>query len=254
MNLKLPWSQMTLNSSTSFLIQQHKYTVVARTWFLIVVIIFFFIFVYLPCLHISLLFVSISEYPDELWQQANARHRDAAAESTDTLLIAKTGRDRMIYHNRSAAAGLYSVVILATQRDTSLRLYATTTPHSDAVYPPLPSDSVVRVTAVSRDEIAFAWKAPTTAADVQFCVSVSSIRHFRSQCAAHAHRYGDFRPPPPPYAGFGFARENRGRRRGRKHRRRTQSTPAPETTTARSKVDDDSVYSCVGTNTSYTYR
>jgi len=172
--------------------------------------------------------------------------------------MAKTASDRMVYRNRSAAAGLYSVVVVATQRDTSLRLYATTTPHSDAVYPPLPSDSVVRVTGVSQDEISFAWKSPptaTTAADVRFCVSVNSLRHFRSQCAAHAHRYGDLRPTPPPYAGFGFARERRGRRRrGRKHQRRARSTPAPITRAARPKVDDDSVYACVGTDTNYTYR
>ena len=165
----------------------------------------------------------------------------------------------MTYHNRSAAAGLYSVVVLAKQRDTSLRLYATTTPHSDAVYPPLPSDSVVRVTAVSRDKITFAWKASaatTTAADVQFCVSVNSLRHFRSHCAAHAHRYGDPRPPPPPHAGFGFgfAKERRGRRRGRKHRRQTTTTPAPDTTRTRSNIDDGSVYTCVGRDTNYTYR
>jgi len=162
----------------------------------------------------------------------------------------------MTYHNRSAAAGLYSVVVVASRRDTSLRLYASTTPHSDAVYPPLPADTVVRVTGVTRDEISFAWKPPTAATAttaVRFCVSVSSLRHFRSQCAAHAHRHGDRRPPPPPYAGFGFARERRGRRRGPNRRRRTQSTAAPETTTARPEVDD-SVYACVGTDTNYTYR
>jgi len=171
--------------------------------------------------------------------------------------MAKTGNDRMTYRNRSAAAGLYSVVVLAKQRDTSLRLYATTTPHSDAVYPPLPSDSVVRITAVSQDEITFAWKAPAataTAADVQFCVSVNSLRHFRSHCAAHAHRYGDRRPPPPPHAGFGFAKERRGRRRGRKNRRRTKPTPTSDTTRTRPNVDDGSVYACVGRDTNYTYR
>jgi len=174
--------------------------------------------------------------------------------------MSKTRSDRMTYHNRSAAAGLYSVLLVATQRDTSLRLYATTTPHSDAVYPPPPADAAVRVTAVRRDQISFAWKAPTAtggAVDVQFCVSVSSLRHFRSQCAAHAHRHGDPRPTPPPYAGFGFARDRSGRRpnrrRGRKRRRRTRSTPTPDATTARPQVDD-SVYTCVGTDTNYTYR
>lgn len=204
-----------------------------------------------------MLFIITLEEPDELWQQANARHRDLT-ESTEKLLVSKTGTARMTYHNRSAAAGLYSLVVLAKQRDTSLRLYATTTPDSDAVYPPLPSDSVVRVTGVARDEITFAWKATTastTAADVQFCVSVNSRRHFRSQCAAHAHRYGDRRPPPPPHAGFGFAKERKGRRRGRQQGRRITTTHAPpQTTTARPKVDDDSVYACVGTNTNYTYR
>ena len=171
--------------------------------------------------------------------------------------MSKTGRGRLTYHSGSVPAGLYSVVVLATQRDTSLRMYATTTPHSDAVHPPLPPDAVVRVTGVSRDKITFAWKAPTatpTSADVQFCLSVNSLRHFRSHCAAHAYRYGDPRPPPPPYSGFGFARERKGRRRGHKHRRRTQSTLAPETMTAKSKVDDESVYACVGTDTNYTYR
>jgi len=171
--------------------------------------------------------------------------------------MSRTTRDRMTYHNRSASPGLYTVLVVATQRDTSLRLYATTTPHSDAVYPPLPADSAVRVTGVARHQLNFAWKAPTAAAaaDVQFCVSVSSLRHFRSQCAAHAHRYGDRRPPPPPYAGFGFARERSGGRRrgGRKARRRTPSTVAPQTATARPQVDD-SVYACVGSDTNYTYR
>jgi len=198
--------------------------------------------------------IFVAEYLDELWQQADTRHPKASV-STDIKLTAKTGSDRMIYHNRSAAAGLYSVVVMATQRDTSLRLYATTTPHSDAVYPPLPADPVVRVTAVSPDQIAFAWKAPPatmTSSDVLFCVSVSSLRHFRSQCAAHAHRYGDTRPAPPPYAGFGFARERKDRR---KHQRRTQKqrqTSATRTTATRSK--HDSVYTCIGTHTNYTYR
>jgi len=191
-----------------------------------------------------------------LWQQAGIRHQ-GVSESADTQLTLKTGNGRLSYHNRSAGAGLYSVVVVATQRDTSLRLYATTTPHSDAVYPPLPADPVVRVLAATRQQISFVWKAPSataTAAAVHFCVSVSPLRHFRSQCAAHARYYGDPRPPPPPYAGFGFARERSGRRRGRKHRRRTQSTRAPETTTARPEIDDESVYACVGTATNYIYR
>jgi len=210
---------------------------------------------YLNLLCIMNLFAITAEDSDELWQQANTRDQ-GPSESTDVLLMLKTGSDRMLYHNRTAAAGLYSVVVLATQRDTSLRLYATTTPHSDNVYPPLPSNAVIRVTTVSRDEITFAWKAPpasTTAADIRFCVSVNSLRHFRSHCAAHTHRYGDPRPPPPPYAGFGFARERKDRRRGRKHRRRTQSTAAPQIKKARSKFDDF-VYACVGKDTNYTYR
>jgi len=201
-------------------------------------------------LMIELFIEFVSEYLDDVWQQASAGQRQVA---TDTLLTARKGRDRLVYQNRSAAGGLYSVVVLATQRDTSLRLYATTTPHSDGVYPPLPTDSVIRVTAVTSDRIDFAWKpAPrrqtTTATEVRYCVSVSSLRHFRSRCAAHAHRYGDPRPPPPPFAGFGFAGGDR-RRRGRKHRRR-QTTAA-----ARSKnADKDSVYTCIGTHTNYTYR
>jgi len=199
----------------------------------------------------------LSDEPDTLWQQASARNGDVS-ESADALLMSKTGCGRMTYQSRSAAAGLYSVVVLAKQRDTSIRLYATTTPDSDAVYPRLPADPVVRVTAASRDQISFAWKAPpatttAAAADIQFCVSVSSLRHFRSQCAAHAHRYGDPRPPPPPNAGFGFARERKGRRRGRKRRRRTKATAAPETTTSPAKADD-SLYACVGTATNYVYR
>jgi len=201
---------------------------------------------------VCLVCLYLDEPDAELWQPTDASD-EGASQSTDTVLVTKTGRDRMTYDSRSAAAGLYSVVVLATQRDTSLRLYATTTPQSDAVYPPLPADLAVRITAVTRDQISFTWQAPTAtapAADVKFCVSVNSLRHFRSKCAAHAHRYGDPRPPPPPYSGFGFAKERRGRRRGRKQRRRTQA----RTTATTNPEQVDSVYACVGTDTNYTYR
>jgi hypothetical protein len=180
-----------------------------------------------------------------------------------------TGRDDAVtYASRSVVSGLYSVIVTAVDRDTSIRLFATTASHGDAVVSsiigsPLPVDRTVRLVRVLPNEIALAWKPihPTSSLSgpVEYCLSVSSLRHFRTQCAAVGFLSGDPEPTAPPHAGFGFKWERDAARRQRERARQRQraAAAAGKSSVSASRRDGGRqhlFYTCVGSETNYTYR
>lgn len=114
------------------------------------------------------------------------------------------------YKEDNGPSGIYSVVLKAEGNDSSVRLYASTSPESDQTFPHLPTDATVRVMDSTDSTVTVAWKSSPTEnldADVEYCVAVSKERNFVSECDASTYIYGETVPTPPPYAGFGFSWE-----------------------------------------------
>lgn len=164
------------------------------------------------------------------------------------LLQTHTGRNEVKFEKEKSPVGLYSVEVIAHDRDTTVYLYASTTPHSDQLFPALPEDANIRIVAVSGDVVSVSWKPSPTdlrhRIPVEYCVAANRKRNFAKRCAALASIYGDAAPTPPPNAGFGFPWEKAGRKRRRKTSQTTTAPPA-----GRERV----FYACVGNKTSFVF-
>lgn len=149
------------------------------------------------------------------------------------------------YTTNSSQAGLYILALRATEGDTSVQIYATTTPDSDRLHPELPSNPAVTVVSVTRHSVSLMWKpSPTSTLHDQplhYCVAVNTKQNFPSQCSALAHIYGDIPPTVPPEAGFGFAWETTG----------DDATERPSAVKAAQQ--QTSWYRCVGRKTTFTF-
>ena len=133
-------------------------------------------------------------------------------------LFSYRGNDVEAYVAGSAPSGLYQLEVLCTEKDSTLKVYATTTPESDQPYPTLPRDPRVDVTALGRTTVTLAWKPTPTAVlmgqPVQYCLVINKEHNFKSMCAAEAKLGADdaFMPAPKPgrdfspfdFAHFGF--------------------------------------------------
>ena len=172
---------------------------------------------------------------------------------TEHVLLTVSGtRQTVVYNNRSAASGLYSVVATAVDRGTSIELYASTTPRSDPV-PTLPP--VVHDVGVSFDHVEVSWKPATAAGPktaIEYCVAVNVERPFQTRCAAQSYVEGDPEPTRPPDVGFGFPWERKAARRQRQRARQSRRMEAKAV--ARRLKNAAAVYTCIGSDTSYTYR
>lgn len=136
-----------------------------------------------------------------------------------TELFNYKGNDVESFISSSSSSGLYQLEILSTEKDSSLKIYASTTPESDQPYPELPYDPRVDVTGLGRTTVTLAWKPTPTGSrmgqPVQYCVVVNKEHNFKSLCAAEV-KMGvddDFMVAPKPgrdfspfdFARFGFA-------------------------------------------------
>ncbi|KAI5096109.1 protein NDNF, partial [Silurus meridionalis] len=148
--------------------------------------------------------------PEPLEQQ---KQQVTASEGTE--LFSYKGNDVESFVSSSSPSGLYQLDILSTEKDSSLKIYATTTPESDQPYPELPYDPRVDVTSLGRTTVTLAWKPTPTGSrmgqPVHYCVVVNKEHNFKSLCAAEAKMGSDesFMVAPKPgldFSPFDFAR------------------------------------------------
>lgn len=195
----------------------------------------------------------LSGVKDDLeWQTTSTTTSDPATDAKKKgrvkKLLTQTGTEEVKFQTELSRSGLYSVEIIALDRDTTVYMYASTTPDSDRLFPELPKDATVKVLAVNKNVVSIAWKPSPTdvqhAVPVEYCVSANRKQNFGRMCAALTSRYGDVPPTPPPNAGFGFPWEKKAQRNARK--RVSHPTPKPP--------DRDQVfYACVGNKTTYAF-
>lgn len=117
---------------------------------------------------------------------------------------------RRTYRESSAAAGLYVLDITSTKSDSIVRVLATSTGASHPVYPALPVDRKVEVLGTSGRTITFRWPdaaAANVARAVEYCLSVTRVRNFRTHCSFMAHAKGDKKPVLSRADQWGFSWE-----------------------------------------------
>jgi len=157
--------------------------------------------------------------PEPLDQQRQQLQQEAVAAADEGAeLFTYKGNDVESYVAASTPSGLYQLEILCTEKDSHMKVYATTTPESDQPYPELPYDPRVDVTALGRTTVTLAWKPTPTGVlmgqPVQYCLVVNKEHNFKSMCSAEAKISADdaFMPAPKPgrdfspfdFAHFGF--------------------------------------------------
>ncbi|XP_067672455.1 protein NDNF-like [Haliotis asinina] len=158
------------------------------------------------------------------------------------------GGGHMVYSTRNARKGIYILSLQAIKTDTTVKLFATTRPESVTLFPLLPVDPKVRVTAATRRSIKFSWDPSSIPMDwpqtpsLEYCVSVNKVMNFHSHCSVLAHLQGDTCPTPPPYSGFGFPGEN-SKIRERQRKARPIKAWSPKRL----------FYTCVGSKTNFTF-
>uniref|UniRef100_UPI00398F3CB5 protein NDNF-like n=1 Tax=Pristiophorus japonicus TaxID=55135 RepID=UPI00398F3CB5 len=116
-------------------------------------------------------------------------HRSGNPEAPRDLFT-YTGNAAETYVRVSSPSALYSLQVTATQGDTRIRVYMTTSPESKPPYPELPFDPRVHVTSVGQSTVSLAWKASPSVlrfeGNIQYCLLVNQRHNFRSLCAAEA--------------------------------------------------------------------
>ena len=178
-----------------------------------------------------------------------------------TELFSYKGNDVESYVAGSTPSGLYQLEVLCTEKDSTLKVYATTTPESDQPYPTLPYDPRVDVTALGRTTVTLAWKPTPTGVlmgqPVQYCLVINKEHNFKSMCAAEAKLSADdaFMPAPKPgrdfspfdFAHFGFVPSDNDLSRDRGF----TGNKMPRYPAARPKAAD-MVKVCIGNKNLYT--
>ena len=159
--------------------------------------------------YLSSIFCFIEAEDDQTLEQKKMAKE--VAPPLSSVLQMNTSDDVMTYRTAASPAGIYMLEIKAVTSDSTLKMYATTTPDSDHAYPELPSDSDVDILSVSKNTVVLAWKPSPTervhGQPVQYCLSANKVKNFKTMCAAHGWIFGDQPPTVPPNAGFGFSWE-----------------------------------------------
>lgn len=148
------------------------------------------------------------------------------------------------YKDDHSQKGLYLIELEPVTRETYARIYVTTTPETDKVFPALPSDNRVDITQKTNKEINIMWKpSPTTLDQTEYCIVFSRKQQFYSHCGVLAHFYGDVKPTLPPHTGFGFKGEKEKKKLLRK-------SAKPIRAASKGQI----FYECVGSKHSYTFK
>lgn len=152
----------------------------------------------------------------------------------------------MTFQTDNSPSGVYIMEVTPTERDTSLKMYATTTPASDHAYPELLANhDQVRIVSEERDTVHFSWEPSQSESsygqNIEYCLTVSQVGNFPTLCAAHAYMHGDIPPTAPPNSGFGFTWE------------KDMATALKSKAELATPAPDYVYYTCVGSKTTYAY-
>lgn len=182
----------------------------------------------------------------------------------------------MKFRVEPAAVGIYVIEIMAEERDSSVRMSASTSPFTDLIYPELPRDATVTSRYVARSTVELSWKPSPSAwrhgQPIDYCIAVNRLRHFPTHCAARAFKYGDLPPTAPPDAGFRFSWQraaankrkveavDSGSAANRKSRK-SEATETPGDRDRKRKVTEtaatgnvnEAFYECTGGKTRFTF-
>ncbi|XP_077999345.1 protein NDNF-like [Glandiceps talaboti] len=187
---------------------------------------------------------------DDLDKNFEEQRAGLRTDQSSTLLKTYVGYSRSTYLAHDSPAGDFMLEIRSGDADSTVYLYATTTPDSDQPYPHLPTDPILDITSVQRNTLTLGWKSSPTESiynsPLKYCVTANTDKNFETFCGFQS--YHSIEPPPslPPDFGFGFEFENEIKERHRESRRRYKQRQ-------RELKDNDFRMECVGTKTQHTF-
>ncbi|XP_061095798.1 protein NDNF [Conger conger] len=210
--------------------------------------------------------LTLQELPEESSGEASGQSEPLEEQKQQVTveegqeLFSYKGNDVESYVSSSAPAGLYQLELLSTEKDSGVRVYASTTPASDQPYPELPYDPRLDVTALGRTTVTLAWKPSPTGArlgqPLQYCVVVGQEHNFKSLCAVEARTGAEeaFMSGPEPgrdfspfdFGHFGFASERNDL--GRDHRAGPRAPPPAPVRASRADIRKV----CIGNKSTFT--
>ncbi|XP_013779515.1 protein NDNF-like [Limulus polyphemus] len=141
-------------------------------------------------------------------------------------------------------AGVYVLTLKSHVRDTSVRVYVSSSQKYFSVR--LPKRPSVTVTHVSTNSVTLHWTHSTYESTkhgkIEYCIAVNPRQNYKTLCSVQAAMHGDIPPRPPRWTGFGFRWERNARkslwRRIKEIRERMD-------------IKSDIQYTCVGSKTSH---
>ncbi|XP_071953618.1 protein NDNF-like [Antedon mediterranea] len=200
--------------------------------------------------------ISIPEVPEEGSASGindQLEHQRSHSSKVGSILKTYKGFNVSTYSSTNSPAGIYMLKVRAVDRDSSFKIYATTTPNSDRIYPVLPSDSRVDVTAVRKDRVSLAWKSSLSETvylqPIKYCVAMNTERNYPTLCGIESRLYGD-RRPIVPNVGFGFSNE-KGKRNSKRLRKRKNKLEL--LTKTQIKTNSSFTLECIGTKKMHTF-
>ncbi|XP_076361580.1 protein NDNF-like [Tachypleus tridentatus] len=141
-------------------------------------------------------------------------------------------------------AGVYVLIIKSHLRDTSVRVYVSSSQKYFGVgLPKLPS---ITVTHVSTNSVTLHWTHSTYESikhgKIEYCIAVNPRQNYKTLCSVQAAIHGDIPPQPPRWAGFGFHWERNARKNLWRRIKQIRE---------RMDIKSDIQYTCVGSKTSH---
>ncbi|GAB1598624.1 protein NDNF-like isoform X1 [Argonauta hians] len=175
---------------------------------------------------------------------SNSQFESASTPLTQSLVLQNfSGDTSNTYQEKEGRKGVYIVELEAISIETYAKVYVTTSPHMDNIFPLLPADNHLNITMTATKDVNVTWEASSSVGDeIKYCVSFSRKRQFYSSCGVLAHLKGDVKPTLPPFTGFGFKEE--------KKKRLLRKLAKP----VRSAPKGHIFYDCVGSKLSYIFK
>ncbi|XP_052834430.1 protein NDNF isoform X1 [Octopus bimaculoides] len=175
---------------------------------------------------------------------SNSQFESAGTPISQSLALQNFSGDASnTYQEKEGRKGLYIVELEAITSETYARVYVTTTPDIDNIFPLPPADNHLNTTMKTAKDVSVAWKPSSSSTNkIKYCVSFSRKRQFYTNCGVLAHFHGDAKPTLPPHTGFGFKEE--------KKKRLLRKSAKP----IRSAPKGHIFYDCVGSKLSYTFK
>lgn len=179
-----------------------------------------------------------------------------------TVLKTYTGYDVSTYTTYNSPAGIYILEVRTLADYASFRIYSTTTPESDHLYPELPTDPRLDITSARKNKVSLAWKASPSDTlyrqPIKYCVAMSTRKNYHTWCSVEALVNGEEPEVIPTHSGFGFEGERDNRRVVRKRKRknkkqRERGDEEEEEEDNDDREQDDIVVECVGSKTLHTF-